>query len=196
MALRAQKGDALLVMAAVGLDALVELPSFTVVFAIIAVGAVGLSVARTSPLGDRPSHAAALLASIFALMLANETGKLFLYGGGDDIPGRPSPTTHAGFHELVEAGIMSGAVLLLLVTAWTGLRAGSGAVSIGYAVSTLPIALVALATAVASLGGDTPYSLVHPYVWLVVLFGLASAGAALAAARPVSGASPRKAEAE
>jgi hypothetical protein len=80
---------------------------------------------------------------------------------------------------LVEAGILGGAVLLVLVTAWAGLRRATPAISIGYAVSSLPIAVIALATAALALGADPPYSLVHPYVWLIVLFGFASAAAAL-----------------
>jgi hypothetical protein len=176
---QAQKLDVLLLLIAVGLNGLVELPASAVLFAMAIFGAVGLGVARTSPPGDRLPHAAALLASVFALMLAEEAGKLFLYGGGDDIPGRPSASTHAGFHELVEAGILGGAVLLVLVTAWAGLRRAAPAISIGYAVSSLPIAVIALATAALALSADPPYSLVHPYVWLIVLFGFASAAAAL-----------------
>jgi hypothetical protein len=117
-------------------------------------------------------HRAAIFASFVAIMVAEESSKIWLYSGGVGIS--PSPLTHAGFHQVLDGSIEVSCVLLLLLLAWTSLRQGHSWAIAVLLVSGLPAAALASWAAAVAIINQRDYGYLHVYAWLLTVLWVLS----------------------
>ena len=137
---------------------------------------VGSETFRRSGAAPAWFRRAALLLTLAALALGTETWKLWAYGGASG--GHPLPTTHDGFHKVLELGMGMSGVLAWLVLAWGPLAQGSRWGLAGLA-ATLPGAVLFVWAGMVGLAQDAEWAhmhvLVEGYVVAVPIFVLLAA---------------------